>query len=546
MAAPQTKRAYAGNALLYLFLVAGAVVAVNLIGSRKFGHVDLTEAGIYTLAKASKDVVRALPDNFSIKAYITSDLPPEMQATSSFVRDLLDEYRAASNGKLRFEAIDPGKDKKAEEEASRCKVRKMQVQVMRKEKFELGAHFLGLCFEYGGQQEAIPQVAGSMGLEYQVSSLIKRMTQRKKKVAFTTGHGEHDLSQGFSALSKVLAQEFDTTTVNPSSAEIGDDVDAVVVGGPKQPLDDKARREIDKHLMKGKGAIFLADGMAMTTPRGQGMEMMDSMPKIAQANQTGLDELLTAYGFKIGQDLVMDPKNMAPGPIEVGGRLMIKTMPVFVASAIQGEKDLTVTAGIKAAIFPFSSSVTLVGPLAGGAVPAGGKLWTLARSSSEAWKHDGFFFFSPEMKMEEGKERGEVGLAYAYRGPLRSAFAPKDGPALSAPDAPPSESRKPVRLLVVGDSDFAGDDFVRLGEHPLLAFYTGGAQLLVNAISWTLEDEALTPVRSKTVVPRPITVSEEKVPLIKTANVAGVPLAFCAFGFVRWRVRRARRLAQKL
>jgi hypothetical protein len=29
-------------------------------------------------------------------------------------------------------------------------------------------------------------------------------------------------------------------------------------------------------------------------------------------------------------------------------------------------------------------------------------------------------------------------------------------------------------------------------------------------------------------------------------NVLGVPLAFCAFGIVRWRVRRSRRQSQKL
>ena len=37
--------------------------------------------------------------------------------------------------------------------------------------------------------------------------------------------------------------------------------------------------------------------------------------------------------------------------------------------------------GVRGVIFPYASSVELVGPLAGGNVPAGGKLWTLAASS---------------------------------------------------------------------------------------------------------------------------------------------------------------------
>src|SRR5206468_39793 len=129
--------------------------------------------------------------------------------------------------------IDPGTDKKLEEEATRCKVQKVQIQVMRNQKFELGSHYLGICLEYAGQVESIPQVARPEGLEYQISSLIKRMTQRKRKIAFTTGHGESDINQGFQALKQDLDQEYEVTTVNPSSAEIGKDVDGLVVGGPK-------------------------------------------------------------------------------------------------------------------------------------------------------------------------------------------------------------------------------------------------------------------------------------------------------------------------
>jgi hypothetical protein len=62
-----------------------------------------------------------------------------------------------------------------------------------------------------------------------------------------------------------------------------------------------------------------------------------------------------------------------------------------------------------------------------------------------------------------------------------------------------------------------------------------------------VEDEALTPVRSKTVTSRPIQVeSDKKVWTLKAINIAGLPLAFCAFGIVRWRVRRAQRQGQKL
>jgi len=99
--------------------------------------------------------------------------------------------------------------------------------------------------------------------------------------------------------------------------------------------------------------------------------------------------------------------------------------------------------------------------------------------------------------------------------------------------------------VVIGDSDFANDENVQLSR--FLSFYAAGAQLLVNSIAWTVEDEALTPLRSKNVIPRPIKVSSEATAsAIMWSNILLLPLAFCVFGVLRWRFRRATRFSQKL
>ena len=99
---------------------------------------------------------------------------------------------------------------------------------------------------------------------------------------------------------------------------------------------------------------------------------------------------------------------------------------------------------------------------------------------------------------------------------------------MSAPDAagaPPSESKKPVRLLVVGDSDFASEEYLQLSRY--VPIYQDGAQMLFNAIGWTTEDEALTPVRTKTLTARPIQIESPGTALaLQVVNIAGVPAAF--------------------
>jgi gliding-associated putative ABC transporter substrate-binding component GldG len=539
------KRAYASNALLYTAFILGAIVVVNLLSTRVFGRIDLTENKMYTLSQPSKDLVKKLPDYLTVKAFISADLPPELKTVSRYVRDLIDEYKNSSNGKFRWDAIDPGNDKKLEDEANRCKVQKIQIQVLRNQKFELGSYYLGLCLEYGTQVESIPQVARPEGLEYQVSSLIKRMTQRKRKVAFTTGHGESDTNTGFQSLKQDLEQEYEVTTVNPSTAEFGKDVDAIVVGGPKQAFDDKGRKEIDKFVMTGKGAVFLVDGMTMGAPGGgmHGMEQMQQI-KMAQANDPGLAPLLDAYGFKVGTDFVFDEQAMA-GPIDVGGRKMLATAPFFVGVETDKTTGMSVLDGVRGLVFPFASSVELTGPLAGNKTPSGGKLWRLAASSKEGWKQTGFFVLNANTKLEKPKEHASYAFGYAYQGPLKSAFAPAQAPAESTADKPPTEAPKPVRLVVIGDSDFASDEYVQLAR--FLPFYGAGAQLLFNAISWTGEDESLTPLRAKNLSPRPIKVSSEATAsVLQWLNVLGLPVAFCLFGLVRWRVRRAGRLRQKI
>ena len=50
----------------------------------------------------------------------------------------------------------------------------------------------------------------------------------------------------------------------------------------------------------------------------------------------------------------------------------------------------------------------------------------------------------------------------------------------------------------------------------------------------------MTPLRAKNLNPRPIKVpSEAAATALQWFNVLGLPVAFCLFGVVRWRVRRA-------
>jgi hypothetical protein len=62
-----------------------------------------------------------------------------------------------------------------------------------------------------------------------------------------------------------------------------------------------------------------------------------------------------------------------------------------------------------------------------------------------------------------------------------------------------------------------------------------------------LEDDALAPLRENTHRARPLRVeAEQEATAITWGNAVGVPIAFCAAGLLRWRLRRASQRRQKL
>jgi gliding-associated putative ABC transporter substrate-binding component GldG len=566
----QSKKLRVGsNAVLFAASAVGALILVNILAVvLPRGRLDLTAERMYSLSDASRKLVHGLPDKLQITAYITDskDLPPparHLERVGRYVRELLDEYAKASGGKVSWEVIDPGagkddkKRKEIEDEAQRAKVTKMTLRALSKEKLQLQSAYLGISFRFGDAVEAIPQIMSEEGLEYQISSIIKRMTVKKRKVAFTKGHGEPDFQRGLGVIKELLAREYDVTQVElDGKTAIPEDVDALLVYGPRQKFDDKAQFMLDQWLMKGKPVAFFVDGMVIDTPRGQ-MPPGMQMPKMAQKNDHGLGELLAAYGFKINDDIVMDAQNYY-GPISYQGRPALANYPTFV---LVGQKDLANASELEfmknqqVMVFPFASSVELT------AQKPEGRIIPIARSTAGSWKQTGFYVVDPTNPPKETADKGPFTFGYAYIGKLKSAFAGKPIPE-GVPGVPPgagaasgdapgvlTASQRDVRLMVIGDSDLASDEYARifLQAPQFVPGYGKNLHFVLNTIDWMAEDETLIALRSKQVSARLITTKKDWAPLVaRLANNVLLPLAFIGFGVVRWSLRKGRRSRAKV
>ena len=120
-----------------LFLAAAILVVVNLIGLNFFGRLDLTDDRVYSLSRASKDIVENLEDPVTIKAYFSADLPAQFASNRRFLRDKLNDYRAYGGQNVAYEFIDPGEDEDIRAEATRLGIPPVQIQVIESDNVQL-------------------------------------------------------------------------------------------------------------------------------------------------------------------------------------------------------------------------------------------------------------------------------------------------------------------------------------------------------------------------------------------------------------------------
>ena len=546
----------AANSLVMAAAVIGSLILLNLISIRVFGRADLTEDHIFTLSKASKDTVKNLPDRMNAKLFVSGDLPPPLNQTGRYVGDLLDEYKTASAGKFNWERVDPteGKDAdekgKKKEELNKYKIQKLVLQQVSAGKMEVSSeNYLGIAFVYGDQIEAISQVTNTEGLEFEITGMIRKLVaQKKKKIGFATSEGELSPEQGLQILSKGGLGDYDIAAVTLDKP-IGDDFDALMIVGPKQPFTEKGKFYLDQFLMKGKPVAMFIDGLKIESPKGMNIPGMEQ-PKIGQPNDVNLQDMLEKYGVKVREDLILDQQDF-PGAVPIGGQLRLKNYPTFIAiteKALSKESDVTKRLG--GLIMPFASSLELTGDVKDGKGSV--KAIALASSSTKSWRNAGFFLFNPEVPLREPEsaaDRGPFVLGYALQGEFKTAFpngAPGSDPNISAPENANLVKQSPAgtRLLVMGCSGM-------LDDHQLLIRYVPQYQVDLqfgaNVVDWMIHEDALMALRQKGMGQRPFVLPSEGRPQFWRWMVeAGVPLLLVIFGVILMLLRDARRRSTTL
>jgi ABC-2 type transport system permease protein len=555
---------------IFLVLLIGILIVVNLLSWRFSVRGDLTKNGIFTLSEVSISLVRNLDDQLVVKGYFTKNLPGRYATLERRVRDLLEAYQEHAGGNMQLEFIDPAGDREEEEIAKSLGIQKMPNPDIEKDQATVKEGYRGIAFSYGDKAtEAIRAVDSPVGLEYQVTSVLKKLLGKKEEIGFLVGHGEPEIepptdpnqqmtgdsdSKGaFRTLRNNLdIYHFSQIDLKKGASRIPSEIKGLVIARARDRFDDKDLFAIDQFLLKGGSVVFFVDGVNIqaTRPSNPSMPITYQTP----VNEPNIRSFLKHHGIVLGRSLVMDlqaanyPSKCPPIPIPLPRPY--PAWPIITAF----EEDSPITFNLGSVTLPYTTEVRITEE-----VEKDEKLEAreIAFSSGNTWIASATNAEVDPCRIQAPKELlSGVPVAATVKGTFTSYFKGREIPDPGAVNKSESlglkesggfveESISSGRLIVVGSSGLPSDENIaylaRLDRRQAM----GDFAFVQNILDWMTNEEGLIAVRMKTLNDPPIEKASEGVKAaVKYGNIIGIPLALILFGLIRWRIRRSKKSKQ--
>ncbi len=157
-----------------LVLSAVIIVLVNLIGLKLYFRFDLTSNSAYSLSETSRHVLSSLKSPLTVRVFFSEDLPAPYNNVERYLRDLLEEYADYGGGNFQYRFINPAHEKN-KKELDDYGVRAVKVSEYKKDKISVREAYMAVSIEHGDLVERLDSITSPEGLEYQITSTIKKM-----------------------------------------------------------------------------------------------------------------------------------------------------------------------------------------------------------------------------------------------------------------------------------------------------------------------------------------------------------------------------------
>ncbi len=447
-----------------LVLVASLLLLINLLAGLwiKGVRFDMTENRLYTLSEGTRNILVTLDEPVTLRFYFSEkqfDGMPEITTYGQRVRELLEEYAAVSNGKLRLITETPEPFSDAEEQAARYGLQGVPVDTS-------GSYaWFGLVGSNSVDDiRRIPffQPDQEDALEYTISKLVYSLANPQKPVVglmsglpITAGsRADHPLlgeqAHDWFTLTQVK-QSFDVMELDTGNSVIPDTVDVLMIVYPKH-LSQQALFAIDQYVLGGGRALVFLDAFS---------EMDTSMPKVTSPEQgyveavrrANLQPLMDAWGVRLAPGYLAVDRRAATSVMTSRGSPVDYIVWMTLRKNLFNREDF-VTADLQSLVMA-SSGFLLKLP------EATTRLVPLIQTSDQAMQLEAGYvkYGTKPTDLLQMYAPGGTPLMLAARiqGDVTSAFPQglegiETGHRLT-------ESREPVNVIVVADADMLDDRF---------------------------------------------------------------------------------------
>jgi ABC-2 type transport system permease protein len=521
------------NNLIEFALVVVVIIVLNVIGSFLFTRFDLTSEKRYTLAPATKNLLKSVNDYVYFRVYLEGDFPAGFKKLRRETKEMLDEFRAY-NKYIEYEFINPmaGSNKQDVDETIKVLVERglqpTDLQVRTAEGMQQKVIFPGAMVMYRDKELPLDLLESQINtpaemvlnnsiqnLEFKLAEVIRKLSQlQKPAIAFTEGNGElnegdvHDVTQtllqNYRVDRIIIGGRISALTRrsepdNEGNVRILPNYQTIIIAKPTIPFDEKDKFIIDQYIMYGGKVLWLVDPVLASM---DSLQMRESTIGIDM--DTKLDDQLFKYGVRLNKNLVLD-LNSASIPLRTGqvaGQAQIEYFRWHYFPLLSQASNHPIVRNINAIKADFTSSIDTV-------LVDYVRKTPLLKTSDYSRTIGTPALITLAMLREKPDERmynkkGQT-TAYLLEGTFPSLFSNRMPPEITgSKDIGFLETSKPTAMIVVADGDIIRNQFHIPQGYPLpLGFdqFTrqtyGNKDFILNAISYLADESSLVSIRSR-------------------------------------------------
>lgn len=518
--------------IIMLVLLAVLFLSVNMFSNVVFrsARIDLTENSLYTLSDGTREVAAAIEEPITLRFFYSEKLATDygrIRTYAGHVRDLLEEIRAASGGKVRLEVIEPEPFSEEEDLAMSLGLKGAPTQ-------SGDIIYFGLVGTNSVDGlESIPFFSDEREqyLEYDIARMIQNLSRPQRPVLgivtnlpLDTGTGGLMSAMRGDSLPFMIYEElrnrFEIEFLEQQFQKVPDRVDVLMIAHPR-PLDTPTLYALDQFVMRGGHVLAFVDPhseVSLTAgPNGD--------PIRGYTEQSDLGPLLESWGVHYDPSKIAGDRKLAQR-VQTGLDARRQESDYVLWLAVPRENvdanDL-VTANVSRLnlgtvgyFTPVENATTVFSPLV--TTSEESQLYDVEEVKKGPRPDDLIRAFKPSEQ--------RYAIAARLSGPVKSAFSgpPEEEPMAPEGAAAPrrsqekagphiAQSQKDANIIVFADSDIFDDRFwVRtesyLGERVAQPI-ADNAVFVLSAIDNLMGSNELISLRARSKSDRPFAVVEE-------------------------------------